>query len=94
MLVSVLPSTTMKTHLSSVGIVLATIGSYLVWRYLTELNFADKEAYRQGKGVLVVPSPTLEDVAKFNRAVRLSKFGLGLIVLGGTAQIVSNYLPD
>lgn len=84
----------MKTHLNTLGVILATIGSYLVWRYLTELNFADKEEYLQGRGSITVDDPTLEDVAKFKRSIFLSKFGLGLIITGGLAQVVSNYLPD
>lgn len=36
------------------------IGAYLVWRYLTETNFADKEAYLCGEGVLTVPNPSPE----------------------------------
>jgi hypothetical protein len=84
----------MKIHLNTIGVILATLGSYLVWRYLTELNFADKDAYKQGQGVLVVPSPTPEDIAKFSRSVWLSKLGLSCIFLGGLAQVVSNYLPE
>jgi hypothetical protein len=84
----------MKTHFSTLGIIISTLGSYLVWRYLTELNFADKEAYLKGQGVLVVPDPTPSDVVKFNNSIRLSKLGLGLIFIGGFVQVVSNYLPD
>ena len=84
----------MKTHLNTLGVVLSTVGSYLVWRYLTELNFADKDAYLQGKGSLRIPAPTEQEVAKFKHSVRLSKLGLGLIIAGGLAQVVSNYLPD
>jgi hypothetical protein len=84
----------MKTHLNTLGFILATIGSYLVWRYLTELNFADKEEYLQSRGAMTVPAPSAKDVAKFKRSVRLSKMGLGLIIAGGLAQVVSNYLPE
>jgi hypothetical protein len=84
----------MKIHLNTIGVILATLGSYLVWRYLTELNFADKDAYKQGQGVFVVPSPKPDDIAKFSRSVRLSKLGLSFIFLGGMAQVVSNYLPE
>jgi hypothetical protein len=83
-----------KTHLNTFGIILATVGSYLVWRYLTELNFADKDEYLKGKGSITIDNPTPEDVAKFKRSVCLSKLGLGLIIVGGLAQVVSNYLPD
>lgn len=84
----------MKTHINTLGIILATIGSYLVWRYLTELNFADKEEYLQGRGSMTVPVPSTEDIAKFKRSICLSKLGLGLIIVGGLAQVISNYLPD
>jgi hypothetical protein len=58
------------------------------------LNFADKDAYLQGNGSLRIPAPTEQQVTKFKRSVRLSKLGLGLIIAGGLAQVVSNYLPD
>jgi hypothetical protein len=84
----------MKTHINTIGVLLVTLGSYLVWRYLTELNFADKDAYKQGQGVLVVPSPTPEAIAKFILSVKLSKLGLSFILVGGLVQVVSNYLPE
>lgn len=71
---------------------MTTAGAYLVWRYLIELNFADKEAYLKGEGVLTIRDPSSEQIAKFKRAIRLSKIGLLLIILGGVAQIVSNHL--
>ena len=84
----------MKTTINSLGILSATIGAFLVWRYLTEINFADKDKYLQGQGVLNIPSPSQEDVAKFKRTLLLSKLGLFLIALGGGLQIISNYMPS
>jgi hypothetical protein len=84
----------MKTHINTLGIIFATLGSYLVWRYLTELNWADKEAFLKGEGVMTIPSPTPEDIKKFKYQLRLSKLGLGLIILGGGIQVLSNYLPE
>ena len=81
----------MKTTINSIGIALSTVGSFLVWRYLTEINFADKEQYLQGNGVMTVPSPTPEDVKKFKRSLALSETGLMLIFWGGALQIISNY---
>lgn len=81
----------MKTAINSIGILLSTIGSFLVWRYLTEINFADKEKYLQGEGLLVVPSPTPEDIKKFKRSLALSEAGLVLIIWGGALQVISNY---
>lgn len=64
-----------------------------MWRYLTELNFADKEAYLEGKGILTVPDPSALDVKRFKRSVVFSKAGLVLILIGGLFQVVSNYMP-
>jgi hypothetical protein len=84
----------MKIHINTLGIIFATLGSFLVWKYLTELNWADKEAFLKGEGVMTIPSPKPEDIKKFKRQLRLSKLGLALIILGGAIQISSNYLPE
>ena len=84
----------MKTTINSLGILGSTIGSFLVWRYLTEINFADKDKFLQGEGVFTVPCPTKEDVEKFKRSLFLSKTGLLLILVGGVLQIISNYMPS
>lgn len=84
----------MKTYLSTIGILLTSIGSFLAWKYLTELNWADKEAFLRGEGIFTVPSPTEADVIKFRRQLRLSKIGLALILIGGAVQIVSNHYPE
>lgn len=84
----------MKIHINTLGIILATGGSFLVWRYLTELNWADKEAFLRGEGVMTVPSPTKDEIKKFKLQLRLSKLGLVMILVGGLVQIVSNYFPE
>jgi hypothetical protein len=84
----------MKINLNSLGVICASIGTFLVWRYLTELNFSDKEAYLRGEGILTVPNPSALDIRRFKRSVVLSKAGLILILIGGLFQVVSNYLPD
>jgi hypothetical protein len=83
----------MKTYLSTIGILLTTIGSFLIWKYLTELNWADKEAFMRGEGRFTVPSPNEADIKRFRHQLWLSKFGLALILLGGAIQIVSNHCP-
>ena len=83
----------MKIHLNSLGVICASVGAFLVWRYITELNFADKEAYLRGEGSLTVPVPSALDIKRFKRSVALSKTGLLLILIGGLFQVVSNYLP-
>lgn len=84
-------SMSLKIYINSIGIICASIGAFLVWRYLTELNFTDKDAYLKGEGLLVIPSPTPEDIKRFRRTVLLSKIGLGLILIGGVLQVISNH---
>ena len=40
--------------MNSLGVICVTIGAFLVWRYLTKLNFADKKAYLRSEGMLTV----------------------------------------
>lgn len=82
-----------KNFVNSCGM-FASIGAYLVWRYLTEINFADKEAYLRGEGVLTVPDPSPEDVCRLKRSILLSKLGLFMILAGGGLQIISTYFPS
>lgn len=84
----------MKLLISSIGIALATIGAYIVWHFIAQLNFADKEAYLKGEGVLTVPNPTPEEVKKFKREIFFSKIGLFFILIGGVLEIVANYMND
>lgn len=84
----------MKTHINTLGIILTTLGAYLVWRYLTDLPFIDRKAFMSGDSVATVPASTPETRRKFGRQILLSQIGLGLIVLGGFIQVVSNYWPD
>jgi len=83
-----------KTHANSAGIVLATVGSFLVWRFLTEINMLDKEGYLKGQATLTLADPTAKEIAKFKMACMLSKVGINMIIVGGLLQVISNYLPD
>lgn len=80
--------------INSIGVALTSLGAFLVWRYLTEISFVDKDAYLRGEGTVVIPDPSPEEVSRFKRSVRRSKVGLGMILLGGVLQIVSNYMPS
>ena len=77
--------------LNSVGVAFASTGSILIWRYLTEISFIDKEAYVRGQGVLTVPTPSKSDISRFKRSMLLSKLGIAMILLGGLFQIASNH---
>lgn len=83
-----------KNFVNSFGIAFASIGAYLVWRYLMEINFADKEAYLRGEGVVTVPDPSLADVRSLKRLILFLKLGLFMILAGGGLQIISNYIPS
>lgn len=83
-----------KIFINSIGVALTSVGAFLVWRYLTEISFVDKDAYLRGEGTLIVPDPSPEEVISFRRSVRRSKVGLGMILLGGVFQIVSNYMSS
>ncbi len=48
----------------------------------------------RGEGLMTVPSPSETDIRRFRLQLRLSKLGLGLILLFDAIQIVSNHYPD
>ncbi len=81
----------MKAHLNTVGIILTIIGALLIWFFLGELTFANKDEYLKGRGEMEIPNPTPQDVKKFKGAICLSRIGIGLIVVGGFLEIISNY---
>ena len=83
-----------KNFVNSCGIAFASIGTYLVWRHLPEINFADKEAYLRGESILAVTDPSPEDVCRLKRSIFFSKLGLSMILIGGGLQIISNYIPS
>ncbi len=84
--------TEFKSILNSTGVVFSSLGTFLVWRYLTAINFADTDVYLKGQGILTVPDPCSSDVYRMKRSILLSKFGLGLILVGGAFQVVSNHI--
>jgi hypothetical protein len=81
----------MKAHLNTVGIMLTLIGALLIWIFIGEVNFADKDEYLKGHGLLEIPDPTPEDIKKLKRNIFLSRMGMALIVVGGFLEILSNY---
>lgn len=83
-----------KNLINSVGVAFASLGAFLVWRYLTEINFADKEAYLRGEGLLTVPDPTQDDIKRLRCSIILSKLGLAMILFGGVLQVVSNHISS
>ena len=84
----------MKTHINTFGIILATIGAILVWRYLNDLPFIDSKAFMQGKSIATIPPSTPETRKKLGKQRCFSLIGIWLISLGALIQVISNYLPD
>lgn len=82
----------MQSHIIAAGIALSAVGAFLVWRFLAEVNFADRKAFLQGKGVVHISDPTPKDIEKLRFEIRMSKVGLALILIGGLLQIVGNYM--
>jgi len=58
-----------------IGVAFACLGVFLVWRYLTEINFVDKEAYFRGEGMLTVPDRSAEALRLLKRAMLFVQIG-------------------
>jgi hypothetical protein len=82
----------MKTHINAAGVVLSAAGAFLVWHFVTELNFVNKESYLKGQGSIEIPNPSPEDIRKFRFKMKMSKLGLTLILVGGFLQVVGTYM--
>lgn len=88
-----LPELTISKNLiNSVRVAFASLGAFQVWRYLTEINFTDKEAYLRGDGLLTVSDPSQYDIKRLSCSIILSKLGLPMILFGRVLQIVSNHI--
>ena len=70
---------------------LTIIGALLIWIFIGELNFANKEEYLKGHGRIDNVDPTPKDIKKLKRNICLSRMGMPLIVVGGFLEILSNY---
>ena len=79
-----------KNLINSVGVAFASLDAFLVWRYLTEINFADKEAYLRGEGLLTVPYPTQDDIKRLRRSINLSKLGLEMFFSVGHFKLCNH----
>lgn len=79
---------------NTIGLIAATIGSVLVWFFLTEISTMDKGKFLNGVSEMRVEAATPEAIKKFKYQLRLSQFGLFLIILGGVLQGWSNFIND
>lgn len=79
---------------NTIGLIAATVGSILVWFFLTEISTMNMKKFLNGVSEMTVPAATPEAIQKYKCQLRLSKFGLFLIVLGGALQVWSNCIND
>jgi hypothetical protein len=74
------------------GVLLTAVGACLVWFFIAELNFAEKDEYLKGRGSLKIEDPSPAEIKKFKTRIWFSRVRLILILLGGLLQIISNYM--
>ena len=79
-------------NFTAIGLVLDIIGALLLWRYVVEINFADKEDYLKGSATLVLADPTPESIQRYKRNITLSRIAIGLLVAGFIFQLIGNYV--
>ena len=82
----------MKTHMNAAGVALSALGAFLVWYFVAELNFANKESYLKGQGSIEILDPSTEDIRKLRLRIGISRLGLALILVGGLLQVVGTYM--
>lgn len=80
-------------NVSSVGLILDIVGALLLWRYVAEIDFAEKDEFLKGNAVLNVADPTPEEIRSYKRNVFISRIGVALLVIGFSLQVVGNYVP-
>ena len=75
------------------GVAISAVGSVILWYFMAELNFFSSEHLPKKKAVLYA-NDSVEPVFysyEYNR--KMSKLGIGLVILGGLMQIASALLP-
>ncbi len=80
-------------NLTAVGLVLDIIGAILLWRFIVEINFADRDDYLKGEATLAVLDPTPEQIEAYKRNIWISRAAILLLVLGFVLQLIGNYVP-
>ena len=79
--------------LTSLGLVLDIIGALILWRYVAEINFADKKDFLKGNASLVLADPTPEQIRSYKLSIWLSRLGIALLLVGFVLQLLGNYVP-
>lgn len=76
--------------LNSIGLVFDIVGAVLIWFFVAEINFANKEFYLQGDAVIDLEDPSPEKIKAFKRNIMLSRIGIVALVVGFIFQLASN----
>lgn len=78
---------------NSLGVVLATSGALLLWRFVGEVVFVNKREILNGADVIMtVPSATPELRKKLQRDLWLTRVGLVMTGSGGALQLLASYI--
>ena len=80
------------TDITALGLTLDIIGAVLLWRYVVEINFADKEAYLQGHATLALVDPTPKQIQRYKNAIACSRIAIVFLVAGFILQLIGNYV--
>lgn len=83
-----------KNSLNTIGIVITTVGSCLLWYFVAEVTEVNNKGILAGEDVvLTIPSatPALRRRLRINLA--LTRLGVFLTVFGSVVQVISNHTP-
>lgn len=79
-------------NITAFGLLLDIVGAILLWHYVAEINFADKEEYLKGNALLELKDPTQEEINAFKKKILFTRVGIALLVIGFTLQLIGNYV--
>ena len=80
-------------NVSTVGLFLDIVGALLLWRYVVEIDFVEKDEFLKGNAVLTPADPTPEEIRSYKRRIVISRIGVAFLVIGFSLQVVGNYVP-
>jgi hypothetical protein len=80
-----------RITINSLGLALDIIGALMIWYFVAEVNYASKREFLRGNAEIDLADPSPEQISSYKNRVRLSRVGMGLLVLGFLLQLLSNY---
>jgi hypothetical protein len=84
-----------KNHISTAGVVMATVGACLLWYFVSDVLQVNKKDILNGKPVtLTIPDNTPELRQRLHVHTFLARLGVFLTLCGGVLQVMSTYMSD